>query len=1349
MGFEQRRMAETVEYWRAVELFSPPKLPKVPGTTGRVSAREWVQQIDLVPGQPRPLLPWEAGHPLQRERIDDSKEVWRHTVYGGVFPLALIRRTLEEHFGADQEDHGRARDKGGDSAVFAFTLDDQGVLCGTDTVVFSTCAWATGRILDPGPQDPEWLDGFEEVQKECRASIAVLTSQDIPYVADSPPAAPPISPPLLPSPSAPAFPPGLSGAATAPAASGSDWRGLVREILGGAAVGALGALIGDMGAGIVAGALTPVVRRALRGRNASGPTQFQPPAPQHSSVQPAQPATSDAPAAVVDSSSAASSEEDAAEFEGRPVVLLDVVAFAAHVADLCGVGDLVSPRRLRIHSTRVRRRKNGTLPDAEPAFLNSFLPEDLLRVVDAQVGGYGTALRSYLTDPAALPRAQRVDLRQHPETVLSAVAPAAFPLGRWPAPTGEPLALSQQFAVNRMVAELMTDTGLFSVNGPPGTGKTTMLRDLIAAIIVERARVLVGLQQPEDAFGEPVSWLRDSGRGSVRPPEQAVTGFEMVVASTNNGAVQNITMELPALDALGSEWHAEASYFVDQAVALLKGTPAWGAVAAPLGKGEKRKDFMEDYWWGEKPKTDKAARPSPRQRKDRGGQSRQAPAEESKGMQSLLQRLAQGEALHDPDAAQRFSRAEGDGPPGIPPVQARSVDWAAARQRFRQAVAEAERLVAERQRVAEVLAAPDRAAQVEELAQDDWRAAWRSYSDALTVREQAAQRRSAAVEAAAMARNRLQVHRDRRPGGVFGSLGAGREYREWQSNDNLYQQQAEQAQIEAAATGLRLTQTEVALQSALADNELAEQAARAAELHRSATEELLRQGLAEWPDHVPADWEELSEEDRELAAPWSDPVLCAARTRVFLAAMDLHRAFVAGAADIVRRNLLNLKEAFAGALPPVPALAVWQTLFLVVPVVSTTFASCGRLFSALGRESLGWVLVDEAGQATPQAAVGALWRARRAVLVGDPLQLEPVVELPASVQELLRATYQVDESWMPSRTSAQRVADRVNRWGTTVNFRLADGDVEQVWVGAPLRVHRRCENPMFDLSNDIAYDGLMVYGTRTKLFPGPDYCDECKQQSGEGCRNCSYPPSCWIDIAAVPPSGKWVPEEGVALTRMIEALHDRWGIGLDRIRVISPFRDVVAESIRVLREAHLERIIVSGVDMGVHDKQVETFLREQIGTVHTMQGKEADVVILVLGTHPTSVEGQGQRTWAAQTANLLNVAASRAKRRLFVIGNREQWGREQYFSTLADPDYLPARTWSPPVAQPQEPPPPPVLLPPPPAPVILPPGDGEALPSRPNEPSAPSHPPGSSGPQAPSGRGAWPVPRSRPQPLDG
>ncbi len=87
-------------------------------------------------------------------------------------------------------------------------------------------------------------------------------------------------------------------------------------------------------------------------------------------------------------------------------------------------------------------------------------------------------LRTYLSP---LPESRREDLYTPEGHALIAdrCAPRHINRGHWPGDPAHTMSLMQQFAVNS-IFEQVRDSGIFSVNGPPGTGKTTLLREVFA-----------------------------------------------------------------------------------------------------------------------------------------------------------------------------------------------------------------------------------------------------------------------------------------------------------------------------------------------------------------------------------------------------------------------------------------------------------------------------------------------------------------------------------------------------------------------------------------------------------------------------------------------------------------------------------------------------------------------------------------------------------------------------------------------------------------------------------------------------------------------------------------------------
>jgi len=83
--------------------------------------------------------------------------------------------------------------------------------------------------------------------------------------------------------------------------------------------------------------------------------------------------------------------------------------------------------------------------------------------------------------------------------------------------------------------------------------------------------------------------------------------------------------------------------------------------------------------------------------------------------------------------------------------------------------------------------------------------------------------------------------------------------------------------------------------------------------------------------------------------------------------------------------------------------------------------------------------------------------------------------------------------------------------------------------------------------------------------------------------------------------------------------------------------------------------------LNIDSKELNENLNQIIGTIHTFQGKQTHVVILLLCGNKS-----GAIFWAAEKPNILNVTIARIKKFLYVIGDIQRWRQQPHFSTLAE-----------------------------------------------------------------------------------
>ena len=281
----------------------------------------------------------------------------------------------------------------------------------------------------------------------------------------------------------------------------------------------------------------------------------------------------------------------------------------------------------------------------------------------------------------------------------------------------------------------------------------------------------------------------------------------------------------------------------------------------------------------------------------------------------------------------------------------------------------------------------------------------------------------------------------------------------------------------------------------------------------------------------------------------------------------------------------------------------------LMPICAVTSLSArGRLPFSAGCYDL--VVIDEASQCDIASIIPLLFRAKRAVIIGDSNQLKHITTMTRQQDREIVAKHEVDALWSYCIHSLFDLAIAVGHGDDLVH----------------LRDHHRSHASIIDFSNNEFYNGLLRVATDySKLkFPyGSDNSVIWKNVVGETIRPQAGSAFNQMEIDAV-------------IEQLRELMNSNYA---GTIGVVTPFKRQAELITYYLRERHSR----------LHDELVRNhdFIA---ATAHKFQGDERDLILF----SPVVSNGapQGTLNFLSSTPNLFNVAITRARASLIVIGNK-------------------------------------------------------------------------------------------------
>jgi len=275
----------------------------------------------------------------------------------------------------------------------------------------------------------------------------------------------------------------------------------------------------------------------------------------------------------------------------------------------------------------------------------------------------------------------------------------------------------------------------------------------------------------------------------------------------------------------------------------------------------------------------------------------------------------------------------------------------------------------------------------------------------------------------------------------------------------------------------------------------------------------------------------------------------------------------------------------------------------------TSLSARGKIPFEAGMFDL--IIFDEASQCDIASALPLLYRARQAVIIGDPKQLKHIsnISMKEDMKLLKKNGLFIDKP----------------NWAYSINslFDLAVGTVGTKSV-VKLRDHHRSHADIINFSNEYYYEDTLRIATRYDNLVALDDKNAVE----------------WISIknatAIRPRTGSAINEkEAKKIVDMVkDLLINKKYTGT--LGVVTPFR----------AQANYIEELIHKLE-GIQDSLIHSDFK--VDAIHSFQGDERDIIIF----SPVLAEGisEGALGFLRNNGNLFNVAITRARAKLFIVGD--------------------------------------------------------------------------------------------------